>query len=95
MSMYTQALDDNLRRRVQGLLDHLSHWLLVTDPPDHGRLRRLINQAFTPRMLQELRPRIEKLAVEPGTDIRHRSHRLRDGALFSLDIPFLRLGDPG
>ncbi len=64
MSMYTQALDDNLRRRVQGLLSHLSHWLLVTDPPDHGRLRRLINQAFTPRMLQELRPRIEKLAAE-------------------------------
>jgi hypothetical protein len=34
MSMYTQALDNNLRRRVQGLLSHLSHWLLVTDPPD-------------------------------------------------------------
>ncbi|MBI81944.1 MAG: cytochrome [Planctomycetaceae bacterium] len=67
MSMYTQALDDNLRRRVQGLLDHLSHWLPVTDPPEHGRLRRLISQAFTPRMLQELRPRIEKLAAEQMT----------------------------
>ena len=36
--------------------------MLVRDPPDHTRLRGLVNQAFTPRMLERLRPRIEAVA---------------------------------
>jgi hypothetical protein len=62
--MYEQALDDNLRERVRPMLDHLSNWIILLDAPDHGRLRRLVNHAFTPRMLENLRPRIEKMAEE-------------------------------
>jgi len=32
--------------------------MLVSDPPDHTRLRTLVQQAFTPRMIDQLRPRI-------------------------------------
>jgi len=39
----------------------LSRWLLFEDPPDHTRLRRLINQAFTPRAVEQLRERIRTL----------------------------------
>jgi cytochrome P450 len=34
------------------------------DPPDHTRLRALVQQAFTPRAVERLRPEAEKLASE-------------------------------
>ncbi|SDK72006.1 Cytochrome P450 [Nonomuraea maritima] len=37
---------------------------LWMDPPDHTRLRGLVSRAFTPRMLERLRPRVEALTAE-------------------------------
>lgn len=34
------------------------HSMLLKDPPQHSRVRRLANKAFTPRMVEQLRPRI-------------------------------------
>jgi cytochrome P450 len=34
---------------------------LFLDPPDHTRLRRLVQKAFTPRVVEELRPRVQQL----------------------------------
>ena len=36
--------------------------LLYRDPPDHTRLRRLVSKAFTPRMVEQLRPRVQAIA---------------------------------
>ena len=59
--MYVQALPDEMRARVQPLLDHVSKWIQLTDDPVHTRLRKLVNVAFTPKMIRSLIPRIEEL----------------------------------
>lgn len=38
--------------------------MLLKDPPDHTRLRRLVVKAFTAGAVQQLRPRIERIADE-------------------------------
>src|SRR3972149_746807 len=35
--------------------------MLTSDPPEHTRLRRLVSKAFTPRMVEGLRPRIQAI----------------------------------
>jgi len=35
--------------------------MLNTDPPVHTRLRKLVSKAFTPRAIEELRPRIQSI----------------------------------
>jgi cytochrome P450 len=61
-AMYEQALPMEMKNRVAPLLEHLKNWLIILDPPEHTRLRRLINTAFTPRLLEQLRPRIRQIA---------------------------------
>jgi cytochrome P450 len=45
-----------------------AHAILNIDPPDHTRLRRLVSKAFTPKMVEGLRPRIEEL-VDDALDV--------------------------
>jgi cytochrome P450 len=53
-----------------------SHAMLNLDPPDHHRLRRLVSKVFTPRTVEELRPRVQQLvdehldrAIAAGSDV--------------------------
>ena len=41
-----------------------SEFMLSQDPPNHTRLRRLVSKAFTPRMIEGLRPLVERLVDE-------------------------------
>ena len=41
-----------------------SPMMIATDPPDHGRLRSLVNRGFTPRRIAALEPRIREIANE-------------------------------
>ena len=44
--------------------DRLPRSMLGQDPPDHTRLRSLVSQAFTPRMIRRLEPRLHEIADE-------------------------------
>ena len=39
-------------------------WMIEIDPPNHSRLRKLVNKGFTPRMVGRLEPRIRAIANE-------------------------------
>jgi cytochrome P450 len=41
-----------------------SGMLIAVDPPDHTRLRRLVNRGFTPRRIALLEPRVREIARE-------------------------------
>ncbi len=38
--------------------------MLGADPPEHTRLRNLVNKAFTPRVVEKMRPAIQEIADE-------------------------------
>ncbi|GAB3503250.1 cytochrome P450 family protein [Amycolatopsis cihanbeyliensis] len=42
----------------------LATHMLNSDPPDHTRLRKLVNRAFTSRTVARMRPRIEQITKE-------------------------------
>jgi cytochrome P450 len=58
VSVNRHLLDDGVAA------DEKPRGLPFIDPPDHTRLRALVQQAFTPRAVERLRPEAEKLANE-------------------------------
>src|SRR5262249_53712940 len=50
---------------------NLQSWALLVDAPDHTRLRALIVKAFTPRVVEQLRPKsraLTKLLLDDARD---------------------------
>ncbi len=75
---------------VEPLVRNLRSWALFMDPPRHTRVRALVNRAFTPRLIAELRPRVVAIvdelldALPPAVDL--------VGAL-AVPLPVLVIGD--
>ena len=49
---------------VPAMFKPLEHNMLDLDTPDHTRLRALVHKAFTPRLIEQMQERIQKLADE-------------------------------
>jgi len=48
------------RPAVRAVAEVLGRWLVFRDPPDHDRLRGLLQSSFTPRQLESTRDRVQR-----------------------------------
>ena len=52
-----------------------SLWLILMDPPEHTRLRKLLNKGFSPAAIEALRPQVEAIVdrmlspLQPGSEV--------------------------
>lgn len=66
--------------------DLINQNMLFSDPPDHTRLRALVNQAFTPRRIAQMRGRIQQVADELLTAVAPRK-QMDVMADYALPLP--------
>jgi cytochrome P450 len=57
-------LEPELQPELELLHFHFARGLAHSDAPEHRRLRGLLARAFTPKMIENLRPRIREIATE-------------------------------
>ena len=84
---YMAQLSEGQRAQLGRLLEHYEHGGLVqSDPPEHTRLRRLVNQAFTPRAIKTMRELVEEIVDEllEGMAGRERAELVGD---FAFPLP--------
>ena len=77
--MHPTPLSEIAAEAMGDVADMGSRSMLNLDPPAHTRLRRLVSEAFTPRMVERLRGRIEHGSTS-GLD-----HAARQGGLELMD----------
>jgi cytochrome P450 len=64
MTIGTDWIPEELMETLAPPVRALTRQMLFLDPPDHTRLRGLAAKAFTPRIVEALRPRIQLLVDE-------------------------------
>lgn len=68
LTPYFASLPAEQRGGVGEVIRYLNTWVAFKDPPDHTRMRTLLNKVFTPGAIRNLRPAIEDavaLRLEP------------------------------
>jgi cytochrome P450 len=59
LTPYYESLPGGQQERIRELIRYLNTWVAFKDPPEHTRLRKLMNKVFTPGAVGRLRPAIE------------------------------------
>jgi pimeloyl-[acyl-carrier protein] synthase len=60
-SVFETEVTASFRERIRPLISHYNAGLINVDGADHSRLRRLVQQGFTPAAIQRLQDRIREL----------------------------------
>lgn len=69
------------------LYEVLSDFFVWKDPPEHTRVRGLMNKAFTPRSVEQLRPRTREIVQDLGASLRGgRNADFLNGFAFHLPV---------
>ena len=91
-----------MMRHLPKMFRLLTNSMVYKDDPDHARLRRLVNKAFTPRMVQQMTGDIERIVNGLLDDLERRGQldgrsrgRLRHAAAPVGDLDHARRGRRG
>jgi len=80
-------MDEMIRSLIGDRAERGTRSMLSRDPPDHTRLRKLVTKAFTPRVIQDLRPRVQALVTEM-LDAAERRGEIDVITEFAFPLPF-------
>ena len=58
------AMSEEQREKVGRVMEMIQDWMVVSDPPEHTRLRRLVARAFSPKRISASETRITELVDE-------------------------------
>lgn len=97
MAYLSQELSGSERQRFSPMFDVLSQWMVFRDPPDHTRLRLLLNSRFTPVAVERYRPRVRAIVKNllDEVEAKGRMEVVRDFAyLVPLTVILELLGAP-
>lgn len=61
MKPFFESLGEEPRQRLKNLESSVGLWAVFLDPPDHTRLRGLLNRSFTSRAVNEMAPNIAEI----------------------------------
>jgi len=70
LAPFYAALRDERRSMLGEVMRYLSLWLVFRDPPEHTRLRRLLNGVVNPKLVAAMRPKVDDI-VEQVLDRLH------------------------
>ena len=71
---FSERLPESIAEKVQPMISLISDMMLMSDPPDHTRLRKLANKAFTPQVIDRMRSHIQTVVEELLDDVEKSGH---------------------
>ena len=93
MKPFFESLSEEQRARVKNLESSVGLWAVFLDPPDHTRLRGLLNRSFTSQAVNDMAPNIadivhdliDKAAAQPQVDfIRDIAYRIPAAVIMEM-----------
>lgn len=86
------TLPADLQEQWTAIFTFLSRWVVGQNPPEHRRLRQLLNVGFKPRLVENLRPRIQALSDELLDAVQARGQIEMIGD-FAYPLPAIVIGE--
>jgi len=83
---FLDSLPESVQEDVAPLRKHYASGMIQSDPPNHTRLRDLVRLAFTPRVVESLRGRVEALVTELLDSVRSDQFDLVEALAFPLPL---------
>ena len=70
LTPYYTALPPDQRGGISDIVRYLNTWVAFKDPPEHTRMRSLLNKVFTPGEIRNLRPAVAQAVAHLLTPLR-------------------------